>query len=87
MNDGWFVVSMCLSSMNDWKIYENGGLSAGCELKLFGRGGDSFFHGGCCVWCVVAFILCTTLVTLVTSGEMLTNDLSLFRNLGLQYET
>ena len=34
MNDGWFVVSMCLSSMNDWKIYENGGLSAGCELKL-----------------------------------------------------
>lgn len=42
MNDGWFVVSMCLSSMNDWKIYENGGLSAGCELKLFGRGGDSF---------------------------------------------
>ena len=42
--------------MNDWKIYENGGLSAGCELKLFGRGGDSFFHGGCCVWCVVAFV-------------------------------
>ena len=38
-----------LSSMNDWKIYENGGLSAGCELKLFGRGGDSFFDGGCCV--------------------------------------
>ena len=56
MNDGWFVVSMCLSSMNDWKIYENGGLSAGCELKLFGRGGDSFFHGGCCVWCVVASV-------------------------------
>ena len=37
------------SSSGNGNFYENGGLSAGCELKLFGRGGDSFFHGVLCV--------------------------------------